>query len=187
MKNFLLGNKNIQYGVTTIAFIIILVSCSSKVFAQNSIANSDKLKIFEGEWKLKDNVWKSKSDSIYNEDVNSNRSFIAKAVSPENTILWNADFGNGAWAILLWTYHKETGRINHISNTTDNNVGIGEGQFDNNNDLKIKIVYPNGCTSCHRIYTYHWINQNEFDFKATIYNDDKLTGDYYGGTFLRKK
>jgi hypothetical protein len=100
--------------------------------------------------------------------------------------LWNSDFGDGFWVILLWTYHKETGRVNHISNTADNNVRIGVDEFDNNNDLKIKIVYPNGCTNCHRIFTFHWITPDEFDFKATIYKDDKLTGDFYGGTFLRK-
>jgi catechol 2,3-dioxygenase-like lactoylglutathione lyase family enzyme len=182
MKNL----RKIVFMISFIVLFIVLFSYSSKMFAQNQIGDSNKLKMFEGEWKLKDNVWKSKSDSVYNEDVNPNRSFIAKAVSSENTILWNADFGNGAWAILLWTYHKQTGRVNHISNTTDNNVGIGEGQFDNNNDLKIKIVYPNGCTSCYRVYTYHWVNQNEFDFKATIYQDNRPTGDFYGGTFLRK-
>jgi catechol 2,3-dioxygenase-like lactoylglutathione lyase family enzyme len=156
------------------------------MFAQNTIANSDKLKLFEGEWKLKDNVWKSKSNSVYKEDVNPNRSFVAKAVSPENTILWEEDFDNGVWATLLWTYHRETGRVNHISNTTGNNIGIGVGEFDNNNDLTIKIVYPNGCTTCHRIYTFHWIEAGEFNFKATIYKDDKPTGDFYGGTFIKK-
>jgi catechol 2,3-dioxygenase-like lactoylglutathione lyase family enzyme len=186
MNIFLLGNKIIQYVVAAIAFIIILFLHSSMMFAQNTIANSDKLKLFEGEWKLKDNVWKSKSDSVYKEDVNPNRSFVAKAVSPENTLLWEEDFDNGAWATLLWTYHWETGRVNHISNTTDNNIGIGVGEFDNNNDLTIRIVYPNGCTNCHRIYTFHWIEAGEFDFKATIYKDDKPTGDFYGGTFIRK-
>lgn len=169
-----------------IASIIILFLPVSAMIAQNTVASSDKLKPFEGEWKLKDNVWKSKSNSVYSEDVNPNRSFVARAVSPENTILWEEDFDNGAWATLLWTYHKETGRVNHISNTTDNNIGIGVGNFDDNNDLTIKIVYPNGCTNCHRIYSFHWINAGEFDFKATIYKDDKPTGDFYGCTFVRK-
>lgn len=169
-----------------IVLIILLFLPASTIVAQNTIANSDKLRLFEGEWKLKDNVWKSKSNSVYKEDVNPNRSFVAKAVSPENTILWEEDFDNGAWATLLWTYHKETGRVNHISNTTDNNIGIGVGEFDKNNDLTIKIVYPNGCTNCHRIYSFHWINDGEFDFKATIYKDGKPTGDFYGCTFVRQ-
>ena len=187
MTIFPLADKMVQCGIATISCIMILVSCSSTVIAQHSIVNSDKLKVFEGEWQLKDNLWKTKSDDVYKEDVNANRSFTAKAVSPDNTILWNADFGNGAWAILLWTYHAESGRVNHISNTSDNNVGIGEGEFDSNNDLTLKIRYPNGCKSCHRIYTYHWINHDEFEFTADIYKDDKPTGDFYGGTFLKKK
>ncbi|MBD0332342.1 MAG: hypothetical protein ICV66_06780, partial [Chitinophagaceae bacterium] len=112
--------------------------------------------------------------------------FVVKAVNPANTLLWNSYFGGGSWAVLLWRYHQQTGRVNHISNTTDNNVGIGTGEFNANNDLIIKIVYPNGCTTCHRIYTFHWISQDQFHFKATIYKDNKLTDDFYGRTFLRK-
>lgn len=169
-----------------IGLLILLFLPGSTMVAQNTITSSDKLKLFEGEWQLKDNVWKSKSNSVYKEDVNPNRTFVAKAVSPENTILWEENFGNGAWATLLWTYHKETGRVNHISNTTDNNIGVGVGEFDNSNDLTIKIVYPNGCTNCHRIYSFHWINEGEFDFKSTIYKDGKPTGDFYGCTFVKK-
>jgi catechol 2,3-dioxygenase-like lactoylglutathione lyase family enzyme len=178
--------KNINMMFQFIASIIFLFLPVSAMIAQDTVASSDPLKPFIGEWKLKDNVWKSKSNSVYKEDVNPNRSFVAKAVSPENTILWEENFDNGAWATLLWTYHKETGRVNHISNTTDNNIGIGVGEFDKNNDLTIKIVYPNGCTNCHRIYSFHWINAGEFDFKATIYKDEKPTGDFYGCTFVRK-
>jgi hypothetical protein len=174
--------------IGSIALIFCLMLSGNTIYCQqsNTDSNANKLKLFEGEWKLKNDIWKSRFDSKYNEDVNPNRSFIARAVSPENTILWNADFGSGSWAILLWTYHKGTGRVNHISNTEDNNIGIGAGEFDNNNNLKIKIVYPNGCTKCHRIYTYHWNTPDEFDFKATIYKDDKPTGDFYGATFQRK-
>jgi|GEM_PF-1990247 len=180
-----LGNKKINLMFQSIALIIMLFLPGSTLVGQNTIASNDKLKLFEGEWKLKDNVWKSRINSVYKEDVNPNRSFVAKAVSPENTILWEEDFDNGAWATLLWTYHKETGRVNHISNTTDNNIGIGVGEFDNNNDLTIKIVYPNGCTNCHRIYSFHWIKAGEFDFKATIFKDGEPTGDFYGGTFVK--
>ena len=182
----LLGSKKINTMFQFVVLLIILFLPGLTIVAQNTTASSDKLKLFEGEWKLKDYVWKSKSNSVYKEDVNPNRSFVAKTVGPENTILWEEDFDNGAWATLLWTYHKETGRVNHISNTTDNNIGIGVGEFNNNNDLTIKIVYPNGCTNCHRIYSFHWIEAGAFDFKATIYKDDKPTGDFYGGTFVKK-
>ena len=166
----------------------ILLSLNSKSYCQKSAPDTGYKRFtrFEGEWKLKDNIWKTKFGGDYEESVDTNRYFIAKAVSPANTLLWNVYFGEGGWAVLFWTYHQETGRVNHISNTTDNNVGIGTGEFNANNDLVIKIVYPNGCTTCHRIYTYHWISPDQFDFKATIYKDGKLTDDFYGATFLRK-
>lgn len=174
--------------IGAIAFILCLLSLSNNSYGQKSTTDSiqDKLNLFVGEWKLKNDIWITKFDSSYEESVNPDRYFIAKAVSPENTILWNGDFGGGNWFIILWTYHKQAGRVNHISNTKDNNVGVGVGEFDNKNNLTIKIVYPNGCTNCHRIYTYRWIMPDEFDFKATIYKDDKATGEFYGGSFLRK-
>jgi len=171
----------------TIALIIILLLVKNTTYCQVVLpSGKDKFTIFEGEWKFKDDIWKTKFDGNYKEDVNPNRSFIVKAVSPKNALLWNSNFGGDAWAVLFWTYHQETGHVNHISNTTDNNVGVGVGEFNSNNDLIIKIVYPNGCKNCHRIYTFHWITLNEFEFKATIYKDDKLTDNFYGGTFLRK-
>lgn len=168
--------------------LIILLSLNSKIYSQMPVSDTGGYRFtrFEGEWRLKDNIWKSKFGGNYQESVDTTRSFIVKSVSPANTLLWNSYFGGDSWAVLLWTYHQETGRVNHISNTTENNVGIGTGEFKVKNDLIIKIVYPNGCTTCHRIYTFHWISPDQFDFKATIYKDDKLTDDFYGGTFLRK-
>ncbi|MES2849251.1 MAG: hypothetical protein V4685_09350 [Bacteroidota bacterium] len=169
--------------LTLLLFTLMLFA--NKSYCQTDISDtlSKRFTRFIGEWRLKDNVWRSK---LGGESKDSTRSFVAKAASPENSIIWSADFGGGGWAVLFWTYHKETGKLNHISNTTDNNVGIGTGEFNADNDLIIKIVYPNGCTTCHRIYTYHWISSNEFDFKATIYKDGELTDDFYGATFLRK-
>jgi hypothetical protein len=149
--------------------------------------SQDKLKRFVGEWKLKDDTWTSQFDGKYSADVNPNRSFVVTSAGPENTILWKADYGGGFWATLLWTYHQKTGKVNSISNTEDNNIGIGSGEFNVGGDLVIKIVYPHGCTSCHRIYTFHWVSDDEFIFKSTIYKDGKLTDDFYGATFLRKK
>jgi hypothetical protein len=181
--------KNILRPIlVVIGSLIILLSFTSTTYCQRPIAETNKIKfkLFEGEWKLKGDIWKTQFGGNYKEDVNPNRSFVVKAVSPENTIMWNCDYGGGAWATLLWTYHQKSGRVNHISNTTDNNIGVGVGEFDRNNALTIKIVYPNGCTNCHRIYTFHWINANEFEFKATIYENEKPTGDFYGATLLRK-
>jgi hypothetical protein len=171
-----------------ILLLITSLSLSNKTYCQSSSSDTTNKRFtrFEGEWRLKDNIWKTKFDGEYKENKDSTRSFIAKAASPTNSLLWNIDFGEGYWAVLFWTYHQETGQVNHISNTTDNNIGIGTGEFNTNNDLIIKIVYPNGCTTCHRLYTYHWISPDEFDFKATIYKDGKLTDDFYGATFLRK-
>jgi hypothetical protein len=174
--------------IPSVLLFMIFLSLDGKIYCQGPGPDTTGIRFtkFEGEWILKDNIWKTKFGGVYQESKDTTRSFVVRAVNPTNTLLWNSYFGGGSWAVLLWTYHKETGRVNHISNTTDNNVGIGTGGFNANNDLIIKIVYPNGCTACHRIYTFHWISRDEFDFKAAIYKDNKLTDDFYGGTFLRK-
>lgn len=175
-----------RYLAILILQIITLLQVNDGLFCQTSVSDSNKSRFtrFIGEWKLKDHIWKSKFGG---EQIDSTRTFIAKAASPSNSIVWNADFGSGSWAVLFWTYHEETGKVNHISNTNDNNIGIGIGEYNDNNDLVVEIDYPHGCTTCQRVYTYHWISPNEFEFNAAIYKEGKLTDDYYGGTFIRKE
>lgn len=121
----------------------------------------------------------------YSEHINPNRIFKA-IMTDNNTLIWNEDFGNGFLATLMWTYHIGSKNIHHLSNTSANDIGVGTGRFEANNDLKIKIEYPNRCTNCYRIYFCHWLSTNEFELKATIYEDNKPTGDFYGATFIRK-
>ena len=170
-----------------IMVLAFLFSFSTQIYSQQSAKDEEigKLKIFEGEWGLKDHKWITSFDGNFNEDINPNISFIAREAGTENTLLWICDF-DGAYATLLWAYHEETKNINHISNTSDNNIGVGMGKLDNNNDVRIKIEYPNGCTNCTRRYFYHWISKNEIEFKATFYEDELVTGDFYGGTLIRK-
>jgi len=171
--------------------LIMVLTCffsySTQIYSQQYVADEEigKLKTFVGEWGLKDDKWITSFDGNYNEDINPNISFIASEAGTENTLLWICDF-DGSFATLLWAYHKETKNINHISNTSANDIGVGMGKLDDNNDVRIKIEYPNRCKNCNRRYIYHWISKNEIEFKATFYEDELATGDFYGGTLIRK-
>lgn len=171
----------------SLILLITISTFSNKIYSQTAApdASITAFTRFEGNWKLKDDIWKTKSGGTLKESVDTSRAFVVKMVRP-NTLLWDAYFGNGSWVTLLWTYHSKTGRVNQISNAKDNTVGVGTGEFNATGDLVIKVAYPNGCTTCHRIETWHWISANEFEFNSASYKDDKPTGDFYGGTFLRK-
>jgi len=141
---------------------------------------------FKGEWLLKDNIFESSTNGKYSSDVNPNRTFIAMAVNTNSSILWSEDF-DGFKVDIFWTYDLETKTVYHLSNTSSNGLASGKGMLKENGDLDIKLIYPDACETCIRLYSFRWKSANEFFFRATFYKDDKPTGDFYGATFIRKK
>lgn len=144
------------------------------------------LEKFKGEWLLKDNIFESSTNGKYNAEVNPNRTFIALPVNTNTSILWNEDFGGGFKVDIFWTYDIETKTVYHLSNTSSNGLASGKGPLKDNGDLDIKLTYPDMCKTCYRVYSFRWKSDNEIFFRATFFQDDKLTGDYYGATFIRK-
>ena len=170
--------------------IVLLILFSFAIESHCQISETDsvnvQLRIFEGDWILKDSKWKSSENGNYTETEMNNFIFKAKLIGPENTLLWHEDFGNGFLAVIMWSYQEKSKILHHLANNGFNNIGIGVGKFDERNDIKVKVEYPNLCTNCYYEYFYHWISPDEIDFKATFYEDDMPNGDFYGGTFVRK-
>ena len=107
-------------------------------------------------------------------------------VNTNTSVLWNQDF-DGFKVDIFWTYDIETKTVYHLSNTSNNGMAHGKGPIAENGDMDLPLIYPDACETCIRLYSFRWKSENEFDFRATFYKDDKPTGDYYGATFLRKK
>ena len=171
-----------------IMVLIFLLTFATETICQITRTDSIKnpLEMFEGDWILKKDKWKSSFDCNYSETILPNIIFSAQLVDPKNTLRWYYDFKNGFQASVLWVYDEETEILYDLSNNSYNHIGSGSGKFDEKNDLRLKIQFRNLDEKQYTIYQYHWISPDEFDLKATNYNDDSPTGDFYGGTFVRK-
>ncbi len=138
---------------------------------------------FIGEWEMKDDIFESNFGGEYKAEVNPNRSFIFKELGTQNSIVSIQDF-DGFKVDIFWTYDSTKRQIHHLSMSDD--IAKGTGEFSENGDLELKLVYENGCENCYRIYSFRWKSENEFFFRGTFHKDEEPTGDFYGGTFIRK-
>lgn len=138
---------------------------------------------FKGEWVLKDDIFETNFGDKYKEDVNPNRSFVVKELGTKNSVVWIEDF-DGFKVDIFWTYDFKQKQVHHLSMSNDIAKGIGE--FKESGDLEIKLIYENSCENCYRIYSFQWKSENELFFRGSFYKDEKPTGDFYGGTFIRK-
>ena len=150
---------------------------------QQSGTQENPFERFKGEWVLKDDIFESDFDGVYKKDVNPNRSFMVKELGTKNSIVWIEDF-DGFMVDIFWTYDFKKKQIHHLSMATD--IARGLGNFKENGNLELKLTYENGCKGCYRIYSFQWKSDSEFFFRANLFKDEKPTGDYYGGTFLKK-
>jgi hypothetical protein len=169
--SFGFANK-VQSGLTSDTFIT-----SSYILQENPFEN------FIGEWVLKDDIFENNFGGEYRADVNPNRSFVAKKMGTSNSMLWVEDFA-GFKVDIFWTYDFKKEQIHHLSMSDD--IAKGMGKFKENGDLELKLVYENGCEGCYRIYSFQWKSENEFFFRGKLHRDGEPTGDFYGGTFIRK-
>ncbi len=181
-------NKSESHSFRVIKVLIFLLTFTTDTICQITRTDSIKnpLEMFEGDWILKDGKWKSSFDGNARETTLSDMIISAKLIGPEYTIILSEDFGNGELAVDVWAYQKESKVVHVLSNNSYNNIGIGEGYFDENNSLRIKREFPNICETCYYMYEYIWVSLDEFEIKATAFKDDNPTGDFYGGTFIRK-
>ncbi len=145
-------------------------------------------KKFLGEWKLKDDVWESKDEWGASQLMKiPGHHTICRELNTDNSLLWivNATSARGH---CLWVYDHAQKKVSHSSSFMPFRSGIGEGEIDADGNVRLKVTFEGEPQGTYRIYTYTWINDDEYVLASKRYDhSNKPTGDYYGGTFERIK
>lgn len=177
-SNLVLGQK------TAIAFE--LNGKPSNLQIQDSIdLSKNPFAKFIGEWTLKNDTWiqnwGDQTDTIkipghhtISSQINTDHSLLSIIDGPEP---------NGH---IFWSYNPNTKAISHLSGFGSIRVGVGEGTFFKENNLRLKVSFEGEAEGTYRIYTYEWISEHEYALHSVQFDkDDQPTGLFYQGNFVR--
>ncbi|MEO0899124.1 MAG: hypothetical protein AAFY71_22115 [Bacteroidota bacterium] len=140
---------------------------------------------FIGEWALKDETWiqnwGGENDTI---KIPGHHTVIAK-INTDNSILSIVD-GPEPNGHIFWSYNPNTGEVGHLSSFGNIRAGVGKGAFYGKQNLRLKVSFEGEAKGTYRMYTYEWINKNEYALLSIQYNEkDQPTGLFYKGNFVR--
>ena len=153
---------------------------------ENSAAESkNPFAKFIGEWTLRNDDWvqnwgngneliKIPHHHTVSSEINTDLSLLSIIDGPQP---------NGH---IFWSFDPARNMFHHLSSFGTARSGVGQGTVGKNGDLSIKVSFSDEAAGTYRLYTYTWINHNEYALKSVQYDEkDKPTGLFYGGTFVR--
>lgn len=149
------------------------------LYSQNPFAK------FFGEWTLKNNDWTQNWGYGTEQIKIPNHHTISTGINTKNTVISIID-GPEPHGQIFWSYNPVTKEVGHLSSFGDIRAGKGSGTIDENGNLRLKLFFEGEVKNTYRIYTYTWINPNEYELKSVQYDEnDQPTGLFYGGIFAR--
>ena len=143
-------------------------------------------KKFIGRWTLKDNLWEQGNTNQGLECIKIPDHYsICEELNTQNSLLWKVE-APSARGHILWVYNTETQEIHHSSSFFPARSGVGTGKVNEDGDVTLKITFEGEAKNTYRQYEYRWVSEDEYTLRSIQYdNQDKPTGNYYGGTFVR--
>lgn len=162
----------------------------SMVFAVmfNVDANEpNTFKAFVGEWTLKGNIFEQIWDGKTLQRVTiPNHHTKCDAINTDKSILCIIDAGE-LKGHILWSYDSNKKQVHHLSHFGETRNGVGRGALDELGNLTTRVSFQGEPEGSYRIYKYRWISKNEYTMKSVQYSPNgEETGNWYGGTFVRK-
>lgn len=162
---------------------------SFSLFAQSPAASDGPASPFArffGEWTLKNDDW---SQNWGNGDEHikiPHHHTLSKPINTANTVLSIVD--TPPKGHILWAYNPVKKEVRHLSSFGELRIGVGQGTVSDKGDLRLKVSFEGEAPGTYRIYTYTWLNDDEYELKSVQYDDkNKATGLFYGGRFVRIK
>lgn len=177
---------------TPMRFIILpLLLFSTVCFSQTNApltartgSASNPFHKFFGEWTLKDDNWSQNWGQGLEHIKIPNHYTMSQGINTDNSLLQVID--TPPKGHILWVYNPVKKEIYHLSSFGEIRSGVGRGSMNENGDVTLKTSFEGETEGTYRIYTYKWINENEYELKSVQYDaEGKATGFYYGGTFIR--
>ncbi|MEL6926694.1 MAG: hypothetical protein AAFO94_21820 [Bacteroidota bacterium] len=142
---------------------------------------------FLGEWTLKDDRWEQSNAQVEKEIIHlPNHYSICESLNTGKSLLWRVR-SEGLAGECLWTYNPTNQKVYHLSHFGDTRDGVGEGTIDAQGNLELKVHFTDEGEGTYRIYQYKWVGDDSYTLMSQQYKDGKLTGHFYGGTFVRFK
>lgn len=142
---------------------------------------------FIGEWTLKDDNWAQNWGQADEHIKIPHHHTVCRELNTKNSLLAVID-GTPPYGHIFWSYNPVKKEVNHLSSFGTNRAGVGKGTVSENGDVSLKISFSDEAGGTYRLYTYKWISENEYELKSIQYDaNDKPTGLFYGGTFIRVK
>lgn len=140
---------------------------------------------FYGEWTLKNDDW-SQNWGYGDEQIKiPNHHTVSTGINTKNSLISIID-GPEPNGQIYWSYNPVTKEVNHLSSFGDIRAGRGKGTVDENGNLRLKLFFEGEAKNTYRIYTYTWVNDDEYVLKSVQYDQkDQPTGLFYSGTFVR--
>ncbi|RYU96711.1 hypothetical protein EWM59_06050 [Emticicia agri] len=169
---------------TRITFLLLLSFSTLIGYAQHS---KNPFKKFIGEWTLKDDNWSQNWGGKDEHIKIPNHHTICRAINTDNSLLAVID-GAPPHGHIFWSYNPVKKEVDHLSSFGTSRAGVGKGTVNENGDVYLKIAFADEPEGTYRRYSYKWISENEYELKSVQYDaNDKPTGFFYGGVFVRIK
>ena len=140
---------------------------------------------FIGEWTLENDNWLQNWGGADEQIKIPNHHTFCQQLNTDNSLLAVID-GTPPFGHIFWSYNPVKKEVNHLSSFGTTRAGVGKGTVNENGDVSLKISFADEAEGTYRLYTYKWISENEYELKSVQYDaNDKPTGFFYGGTFVR--
>ena len=143
---------------------------------------------FFGEWTLKDDkfqqVWDGKTVQTL---LIPGHHTGCNPINTNRSVLCVVDAGD-LKGHILWTYDSAKKQVHHLSHFGTARNGIGVGTLNPQGDLRLKVSFQDEPAGSYRVYEYTWVSKDEYTMMSRQFGGDgKLTGNWYGGAFVRLK
>jgi hypothetical protein len=158
-------------------------NANKEISADNS---KNPFKKFIGEWTLKDDNWSQNWGGKDEHIKILGHHTVCRAINTDNSLLAVID-GAPPHGHIFWSYNPAKKEVDHLSSFGTSRAGVGKGTVNENGDVFLKISFADEAPGTYRRYSYKWISDNEYELKSVQYDaNDKPTGFFYGGVFVRK-
>ena len=140
---------------------------------------------FIGEWTLKNDTWIHNWGNGTDTLKIPGHHTVSSQINTENSLFSIID-GPEPNGHIFWSYNPNTKEVGHLSSFGTIRVGTGKGAFYGEDNVRLKIQFEGEGPGTYRVYTYEWINDDEYALNSIQYDEnDKPTGLFYRGNFVR--
>ncbi len=110
--------------------------------------------------------------------INTDRSILC--------VVSNKEDPNWTMGHMVWAYNSEKKQVSWLSHFYPDRIGTGSGTIDDKGNMTVKVTFQGEPEDTYRIYQWRWVAEDAYSMMSRQYSSKgELTGNWYGGTFIR--